>query len=71
MVVIEGNPQKLKDISRGIYFFNTRRITSSEITNERINFFSERSLQQISAAVLIQKTWKGYIFRKKYNNLFK
>jgi hypothetical protein len=67
MITINGDPQIIKDISRGIYFFNTRRITSPELTTERINFFSKSHIVKISSVTLIQRVWRGYVVRKKHN----
>lgn len=68
LFVIEGDKQFLKDVARGIYFFNSRRLTGLRSNNDRINFFSEMHLKKISSAVAIQRFWRGYRTRSRILN---
>lgn len=65
LFVIEGDKQLLKDVARGIYFFNSRRLTASSSSQDRINFFSDMHLKRISSAVIIQRFWRGFRSRSR------
>ena len=67
LIRFEGSQLLLRDIVRGVYFYNTGRLNggSSPENNERINVFTEFSLKKIASVTKIQKVWRGYSYRKK------
>ena len=65
LVMIKGDLQFLKDVARGMFFFNTGRFDGSKCMKDRINFFTSRSLAKMSSVTMIQACWRGYIYRKK------
>lgn len=71
LIKIQGSQVLLKDIVRGIYFFNTGRLQSPNQNNLRINILTQYSLKKIVSVTKIQKIWRGYSFRKKNSYHFK
>ena len=67
LVRIPGSYQLLKTIVRGVYFYNSKRLTlpPSE-QGRRIHLLSESCVRRISAAVALQRAWRGFSFRKKH-----
>ena len=67
LVRIAGSYELLKTIVRGVFFYNSKRLSlpASE-QHKRINLLSELCVKRISAAVSVQRAWRGFSFRKKH-----
>jgi hypothetical protein len=65
LIRFEGSQLLLKDIVRGVYFFNTGRLDGGNPESERIHVFTEFSLRKVASVTKIQKVWRGYCYRKK------
>ncbi len=50
---------------RGVYLFNSGRLSGGNTDCQRIHVFTESSLKRIASVIKIQKVWRGYSYRKK------
>lgn len=67
LVRIPGSSQLLKTIVRGVFFYNSGRLSLPQSEQgRRIHLLSESCLRRISAAVAVQRAWRGFSFRKKH-----
>lgn len=69
LVRIPGSYELLKTIVRGVFFYNSKRLSLPKSEQDRrINLLSEMCVRRISAAVAVQRAWRGFIFRKKHQS---
>ena len=60
-----GNKQLMRDIVRGIYFYNMGYLTNCTAPTQKINMLSQYCIKRTTAILRIQKMWRGASFRKK------
>lgn len=60
-----GNKQLLRDIVRGVYFYNMGYLTNCVVPVQKINILSEYSIKRVTAILRIQRMWRGANLRKK------
>lgn len=62
---IKGSKQLLKDIVRGVYFYNMGYLTNCNTPTGKINILSDYSIKRTTAILKIQRVWRGISFRRK------
>ena len=55
----------LKDVARGVYFYNLGHLTEGKKPEGKIDLLSEYFIRKVSSALTIQRIWKGYCLRKR------
>ena len=62
---IIASPNVLKDVVRGIFFYNLGHLTGGNRPEKKIDSLSQFHIRKISSVLTIQRLWKGYLLRKK------
>ena len=60
-----GSKQLLKDIVRGVYFYNMGYLTNCDLPTHKIDILSDYSIKKMTAILKIQKVWRGISFRRR------
>ena len=62
---VVGPVNILRDVARGIYFYNLGHLTEGKRPDKKIDILSEYFIRKVSSVLTIQRIWKGYCLRKR------
>lgn len=63
---VGGDQKMLRDVVRGVYFYNLGHLTGSRKPENKIEILSESHIKKVCAAQVIQRIWRGYSLRKNF-----
>jgi hypothetical protein len=69
MKICRGTVGMLRDLVRGVYFYNSGYLTKSVVPALKVSLLTEFSMKRISSVLTIQRVWRGVMTRKKLKGI--